>query len=110
MNRGKAMEMVCFNKIVSADEAEKIGLVTRIFSRSSFESETQNLIRSYAKLPMGSLNAAKKLIRQTEKEQLHRANKSEVLELKTRWKSEECMEAVLNFFQNRAKLWIDLNK
>ena len=104
MNRGRAMEMVCFNKMITADEAEKIGLVTRVFSRSSFETETPKLIRSYAKLPMGSLNAAKNLIRKTEMDQLHRANKSEVQELKIRWRSEECMEAVLNFFQNRSKL------
>ena len=104
MNRGKAMELICFNKMITADEAEKIGLVTRVFSRSSFEIETQKLIQSYAKLPMGSLNAAKKLIRKSEMDQLHRANKSEVQELKIRWRSEECMEAVLNFFQNRSKL------
>jgi peroxisomal 3,2-trans-enoyl-CoA isomerase len=104
MNRGKAMEMICFNKRVSASEAESMGLVTRVFDRSTFMTETGLLIKSYSELPIGSLIAAKKLIRKAESEALHRANKSEVEELRPRWGSEECLQAVLNFFQRKAKL------
>jgi peroxisomal 3,2-trans-enoyl-CoA isomerase len=104
MNRGKAMEMICFNKRISASEAESMGLVTRVFDRSTFLTETELLVKSYSELPIGSLIAAKKLIRKAESEALHRANKSEVEELRSRWGSEECLQAVLNFFQRKAKL------
>jgi enoyl-CoA hydratase/carnithine racemase len=40
MNRGKAFEMLCFNKKVTAAEAEALGLVTRVFDRSAFAAET----------------------------------------------------------------------
>ena len=104
MNRGKAMEMICLNKKISSRDAETIGLVTRVFDRSIFLSETELLIKSYSMLPIGSLNAAKKLIRKTESEALHHTNQSEVEELTSRWRSVECMQAVLSFFQNQAKL------
>jgi peroxisomal 3,2-trans-enoyl-CoA isomerase len=104
MNRGKAIEMICFNRKISARVAEEIGLVTRVFPRSTFDNEIGLLLRSYSQLPMGSLMAAKKLVRESESEDLHRTNKSEVAELRSRWRSEECMQAVLSFFQNKAKL------
>ena len=65
MNRGKMMEMICFNKKVTSREAESMGLVTRSFPRSDFERETGSLLQSYAQLPEGSINAAKKLVRCT---------------------------------------------
>ncbi len=104
MNRGKALEMICFNQKISARVAEEIGLVTRVFPRSSFDTEIGLLLQSYTRLPMGSLLAAKKLVRESESEILHRANKSEVAELRSRWRSDECMQAVLAFFQNKSKL------
>ena len=104
MNRGKMMEMICFNKKVTSREAESMGLVTRSFPRSDFERETGSLLQSYAQLPEGSINAAKKLVRFTERDQLHRANVAEVEELKFRRKSDECMNAILHFFQTRSKL------
>jgi len=75
-----------------------------VFPRSTFDNEIGLLLRSYSQLPMGSLMAAKKLVRESESEDLHRTNKSEVAELRSRWRSEECMQAVLSFFQNKAKL------
>ncbi len=48
MNRGKAIEMLCFNRKVDAHEAEKLGLVTRVFKKETFHSETIALIKSYA--------------------------------------------------------------
>ena len=104
MNRGKALELICFNKKVSAVEAEALGLVTRVFPRPRFEPETETLLRTYARLPIGSLNAAKKLVRFSEAEQLHRVNHAEVEELKARLHSEDCFNAIMNFFQARAKL------
>ena len=98
------MEMICFNQKISARVAEEIGLVTRVFPRSTFDKEIGLLLRSYSRLPMGSLLAAKKLVRESESDNLHRANKSEVAELRLRWRSDECMQAVLAFFQSKSKL------
>lgn len=48
MNRGKAIEILCFNRKVEAHEAEKLGLVTRTFKKETFHSETSNLLKAYA--------------------------------------------------------------
>lgn len=56
-------------------------------------------------LPLGqSLALSKQLIRRVEREQLHAVNDAEVDLLIERWTSDECFNAVMNFFQTRAKL------
>ncbi|XP_077592432.1 enoyl-CoA delta isomerase 2 isoform X2 [Stigmatopora nigra] len=104
MGYGKANEMLLFNKKLTAAQACELGLVTRVFPDRSFHGETRRLLESYAKLPPDSLALSKRLIRSGEKERLHAVNDAEVERLMERWTSEECFNAVMSFFQTKAKL------
>uniref|UniRef100_UPI0037E7F551 enoyl-CoA delta isomerase 2 n=1 Tax=Semicossyphus pulcher TaxID=241346 RepID=UPI0037E7F551 len=104
MGNAKATEMLLFNKKLSAVQACELGLVTEVFPDSSFQSEVWTRLKSYATLPPNSLALSKQLIRATEKERLHAVNEAEVERLIERWTSDECFNAVMNFFQAKAKL------
>lgn len=47
---------------------------------------------------------SKSLIRGWERKILHQVNKDECERLIERWQSPDCMEAIMRFFQNKAKL------
>ncbi|CAG05340.1 unnamed protein product, partial [Tetraodon nigroviridis] len=104
MGNAKASEMLLFNKKLTAAEASRLGLVTEVFSDSSFQSEVWSRLKSYAKLPPKGLLFSKLLIRSTEKERLHAVNDAEVERLVERWTSDDCVNAIMSFFQNKAKL------
>ncbi|XP_067433880.1 enoyl-CoA delta isomerase 2, mitochondrial isoform X1 [Thunnus thynnus] len=104
MGTVKASEMLLFNKKLTAVQACELGLVTEVFPDSSFQSEVWTRLKAYAKLPRNSLALSKQLIRSTEKERLHAVNDAEVKCLVERWQSDECFNAVMSFFQAKAKL------
>lgn len=51
-----------------------------------------------------SLAVSKQLLRSLEKEKLHEVNKRECETLRERWLSEECVNAIVSFFQKKSKL------
>ena len=51
-----------------------------------------------------SLALSKQLVRSVELERLHAANDAEVERLVERWQSDECMAAIMGFFQGKSKL------
>ncbi|CAB1349452.1 unnamed protein product [Coregonus sp. 'balchen'] len=104
MGNAKASEMLLFNKKLTATQACAQGLVTEVFPDSSFQTEVATRLKAYAKLPRNSLALSKQLIRGTEKERLHTVNDQEVERLVERWLSDECMQAIMSFFQAKAKL------
>ncbi|XP_014036105.2 enoyl-CoA delta isomerase 2 [Salmo salar] len=104
MGNAKASEMLLFNKKLTAVQACAQGLVTEVFPDSSFQTEVATRLKAYAKLPRNSLALSKQLIRGTEKERLHTVNDQEVERLVERWLSDECMQAIMSFFQAKAKL------
>ncbi|XP_077952555.1 enoyl-CoA delta isomerase 2 isoform X2 [Gasterosteus aculeatus] len=104
MGPAKASEMLLFNKKLSAVQACELGLVTEVFPDSSFQTEVWTRLKAYAKLPPNSLSLSKQLIRATEKARLHQVNDAEVERLMERWTSDECFNAVMSFFQAKARL------
>lgn len=104
MGAAKASEMLLFNKKLTAAQACELGLVTEVFPDSSFQSEVWTRLKAYAKLPPNSLALSKQLIRSVEKDRLHAVNDAEVERLMERWTSDECFNAVMSFFQAKAKL------
>ncbi|KAB5587180.1 hypothetical protein PHYPO_G00009950 [Pangasianodon hypophthalmus] len=98
-----ASEMLLFNKKLTATQAYELGLVTEVFPDSSFHSEVWTRLKAYAKLPPNSLALSKQLVRQVEKDKLHAVNDAEVERLMERWLSDECMQAIMSFFQAKAK-------
>ncbi|XP_047205603.1 enoyl-CoA delta isomerase 2, mitochondrial [Girardinichthys multiradiatus] len=104
MGPTKASEMLLFNKKLTATQACELGLITEVFPDSSFQSEVWTRLKTYAQLPPHSLALSKQLIRSVEKERLYAVNNAEVERLMERWTSEECFNAVMSFFQAKAKL------
>ena len=58
----KAKEMVFFGEMIDAEEAERIGLVNRVFSMDDFESETTSIAQRLATGPSVAIGLAKKAI------------------------------------------------
>ncbi|KAI4880137.1 hypothetical protein NFI96_020829 [Prochilodus magdalenae] len=104
MGAAKANEVLLFNKKLTATQACELGLVTEVFPDSSFQSEVWTRVKAYAKLPPNSLALSKQLIRWTEKDKLNAVNAAEVERLVERWVSDECMQAIMSFFQAKSKL------
>ncbi|XP_019897127.1 enoyl-CoA delta isomerase 2, mitochondrial isoform X2 [Esox lucius] len=104
MGNAKASEVLLFNKKLTATQACAQGLVTEVFPDSSFQTEVATRLKAYAKLPRNSLALSKQLVRGTEKERLYKVNDQEVERLVERWQSDECMQAIMGFFQSKAKL------
>ncbi|XP_051871917.1 enoyl-CoA delta isomerase 2, mitochondrial isoform X2 [Pristis pectinata] len=104
MGTAKANEILLFNKKLTAAQACELGLVTEVFPNSTFQKEVWKRLHTYAKLPKNSLAFSKRLIRGVEKETLHAVNAQECDRLVERWLSEECMKAIMSFFEKKAKL------
>ncbi|KAI7792384.1 enoyl-CoA delta isomerase 2, mitochondrial isoform X1 [Triplophysa rosa] len=104
MGAAKASEMLLFNKKLTAAQACELGLVTEVFPDNTFQTEVWTRLKAYAKLPRNSLALSKQVIRGVEKEKLHAVNDAEVERLVERWLSDECMQAIMSFFQSKSKL------
>lgn len=104
MGPAKASELLLFNKKITAAQACELGLVTEVFPDATFQKEVWTRLKAYAQLPPNSLRLSKKLIRSVERDRLHAANDAEVELLRERWTSDECFNAIANFFQRKAKL------
>ncbi|XP_048204490.1 enoyl-CoA delta isomerase 2 isoform X2 [Perognathus longimembris pacificus] len=104
MGPAKAAEMLIFGKKLTAREACAQGLVTEVFPESTFQKEVWTRLKAYAKLPPNAMRISKELIRSNEKEKLHAVNAEECTTLQGRWLSDECMNAIVNFLSQKAKL------
>ncbi|XP_044922917.1 enoyl-CoA delta isomerase 2 isoform X1 [Mustela putorius furo] len=104
MGPAKAAEMLIFGKKLTAGEAYAQGLVTEVFPDSTFQKEVWTRLKAYSKLPQNALRISKQIIRSQEKEKLHAVNAKESSILQERWLSSECMNAIMNFFSQKAKL------
>ncbi|XP_078544172.1 enoyl-CoA delta isomerase 2-like isoform X2 [Lissotriton helveticus] len=104
MGHSKASEVLLFNKKFTAVEACDLGLITEVFPDNTFQDQVWARIKDYAQLPRQSLAFSKQLIREVEKEKLHAVNNQECERLIERWTSDECMNAILSFFQKKSKL------
>ncbi|XP_036374967.1 enoyl-CoA delta isomerase 2-like [Megalops cyprinoides] len=100
----KAKEMLLFCKKLTATEACQLGLVTEVFPENSFQTEVWTRLKAYTKLPKNSLMVSKQLIRDGERETLYAVNDRECVQVEERLQSEECLNAVVRFFQAKAKL------
>lgn len=102
MGSAKASELLLFNKKISAAEAFNRNLITEVIPEGTFIKETTALVQAYAKLPKESFGLSKVLIRHAQKDILHSVNKEECRLLIDRWQSQECTQAIMNFFQQKS--------
>ncbi|KAG1710390.1 Enoyl-CoA delta isomerase 2, mitochondrial [Nymphon striatum] len=103
MGHSKAAEMIFFDRKISADVACERGLVSQVFSDSTFDDEVNAKLQEISKLPRKSLIYSKALTRDMDRELFHRVNDAECERLVERWQSEDCINAIMAFFQRKAK-------
>ncbi|KAK4319461.1 hypothetical protein Pmani_009605 [Petrolisthes manimaculis] len=101
MGPAKASELLLFNKKITAHQACELGLVTEVFPEASMQQEVWPKLQSFAKLPVKSLVYSKALTRDVEKDMLHKVNRMECDRLVERWTSEDCINAIMNFFSRK---------
>ena len=104
MGEARANEILLLGRRFSATEAFESGLYSAVFPDASFASELALRVDALAVQPIGSLLLSKKLIRELEIPILKDAHRREVALLEERWVSDECSEAILNFFQSKSRL------
>jgi len=103
MGPQNASEMLMFGKKLTAEEAVRQGLVARVYPHNSL-NQAWDQVYQWAKLPPGAMASAKALIRAPVKGQLHKANQTECNVLTERFKTDEAIEAIINFLSRKSKL------
>ncbi|XP_055602608.1 enoyl-CoA delta isomerase 2-like [Uranotaenia lowii] len=105
MGRSKASEMLLLNHRMSSEEALRFNVVSEVYrGREEFEKILWPRILQYGKLPIGSIQASKELMRKFEISELQAANEREIEALSRRWQTEEAIEAVMNFATRKSKM------
>ncbi|MGE0101738.1 MAG: enoyl-CoA hydratase/isomerase family protein [Blastocatellales bacterium] len=62
----QAFELLCTGKALTADEAERIGFINRVFDDDAFESEVEEYASAIAKLSGSAVGLTKSLLYQTD--------------------------------------------
>ena len=101
MGPAKANEILLFGRKLTAAEACERSLVTRVISADTFDEQIASLLKEYSDLPPISLRTSKQLIREIHKASLHEINNRECAILAERWVSDECIAAIMKFFQRK---------
>lgn len=104
MGHSKAYEVLYFGRKLTAAEAKESGLVSEVFPAASFQKEVQMRTEKFAALPRKTLQAAKKLCRDGEREQLKRVLYAELEVLGRLSNSEENKQAIQSFFRRKSKM------
>lgn len=100
MGPARAGELLYLGRKISATEAERLGLVTRVIAHQDL-SQIWGEVEAWAKLPPQSLYNCKALVRGANKDMLHEVNRKECEFLVERWSSPECFAAVKQNFLNK---------
>eukprot|EP01102_Stenamoeba_stenopodia_P015910 TRINITY_DN5495_c0_g1_i2.p1 TRINITY_DN5495_c0_g1~~TRINITY_DN5495_c0_g1_i2.p1 ORF type:complete len:238 (-),score=72.35 TRINITY_DN5495_c0_g1_i2:49-762(-) len=99
MSPVKANEILLLGKKFTAREAAQVNLVNAVLPDiAALEAEVVRVVKILASHPPNALQQSKKLIREPVRKQLEDANRRETVLLKDLWASQECMDALVNFF------------
>jgi len=97
MGQQRANELLLFGRKITATTAADWGLVSEVFEDGDFKAKTAERVAQIAALPPQSLLLSKQLMREKHLPALQAANTAECDLIKSRWLSDECMNAVMAF-------------
>lgn len=98
---GRAMELMYLGKFISANEAERIGLVNEVVPAGEALSRATDLAREIARQPRAAISAIKRAVRESTVLP-HDAAVGLTLELSDHlFKTEDCREGIEAFFEKR---------
>ena len=96
-----ATELILLGKRFDAKRAAELGLVTRVVPNDKLLDTATETAKALAEKPPGALQACKRLMRSSIREQLERAIKLENKEFSARVRSAEAKEAFTAFVEKR---------
>ncbi len=97
----RAAELFFFGDWFTAEEAEKMGMINKIFPENKLITEVVSLAEKLAEKPPEALRKTKELIKKRQKEILAKLMPEEGAEFARRQKSPEAQEAFKAFFERR---------
>ncbi|KAJ4992308.1 enoyl- hydratase [Stagonosporopsis vannaccii] len=98
MGHQKAAALCLAGERISATDAERLHLVTKIFPKDGFRNSVVEIARRLAQMPQGALRTTKNLMKAPVLEALHEANDRECAIIHTeRFGSEEYVAAIRQF-------------
>jgi enoyl-CoA hydratase/carnithine racemase len=97
----RAAELILLGLPFDAKRAADLGLVTQVVSDQNLLATASDTARKLAAKPVGALQASKRLMKQSFREQIKAATKAENEEFSVQVRSEEAKEALGAFLQKR---------
>jgi len=97
----RAAELILFGVPFNAGRAAELGLVTRVLTDEDLLATATQTARDLAKKPPAALQACKRLMKSSARDQLERAAKLENEEFSARVRSAEAREAFTAFIEKR---------
>jgi enoyl-CoA hydratase/carnithine racemase len=97
----RAAELILLGLPFDAKRAADLGLVTQVVSDQNLLATASDTARKLAAKPVGALQASKRLMKQSFREQIKAATKAENEEFSAQVRSEEAKEALGAFLQKR---------
>jgi len=98
----RAAELVLLGQPFDASRAAELGLVTQVVPDQNVLVTATETARKLAEKPTGALQACKRLMKRTSREQLEQAVKFENEEFAVRVRSAEAKQAFTAFFEKHA--------
>jgi 2-(1,2-epoxy-1,2-dihydrophenyl)acetyl-CoA isomerase len=98
---GRAAELFFTGEIISAQQAERLGIVSHVYPAASFEAETVKLAERLAAAPPLPVRAAKKALREDDIAELKRVLDEENRHQLDFFMSQDCVEGIAAFFAKR---------
>ncbi len=97
----RAAELIQLGLLFDAARAAELGLVTRVVPDQKLLATATETAQKLAEKPAGALQACKRLMRQSSRQQLEQAAKLENEEFSARLRSTDTKEAITAFFEKR---------
>jgi enoyl-CoA hydratase/carnithine racemase len=97
----RAAELILLGQPFNASRAAELGLVTQVLPDQKLLATASETARKLAEKPAAALQACKRLMKQTVREQLERAVKFENAEFEARVRSADAREAFTAFVEKR---------
>jgi enoyl-CoA hydratase/carnithine racemase len=98
----RAAELILLGLPFDAKRAVDLGLVTQVVSDQSLLTTATETARKLAAKPAGALEASKRLLKRSFREQIKAAMKAEMKEFSAQVRSEDAREALTAFLEKRA--------
>jgi cyclohexa-1,5-dienecarbonyl-CoA hydratase len=106
MGRKAALDLICSGRVISAEEAERMGLVNRVVSTEKLEVETEKFLKPYLRLSAEVLRKTKKAIITGLRDDLDPALKRiEEIYLDELMKTSDAQEGLHAFLEKRRPVW-----